>query len=122
MAEASDSALPPDPTAPNDTSGAVQENSTEEDQADPVLETVLSELWSAWSQQRGPLSLARLCKRTGLRMSTLKRFITVLEGTGIVGLSINARGVECASLTETAAADLTANLTSQITSSRSMRS
>lgn len=81
-----------------------------EDEAGLALQAVLAELWSEWSQQHGPLSLARLCKRTGLRMSTLKRFLTALESSALVSLSVNQRGVECAILTEQAAASLGAAL------------
>ena len=93
------------PEVPESSAG-VTSDAAPDDQTDPALEAVLAELWTTWSQQRGPLSLARLCKRTGLRMSTLKRFLTELERCGIAGISINARGVECAALTDTAAASL----------------
>ena len=77
-----------------------------DDAADTVFDAVLAELYAQWAQQLGPLSLARLCKRTGLRMSTLKRLLTTLEASGVVVLSYNAREVECAALTESAAASL----------------
>ena len=101
----SDSAPPLDSTAPDISSGATPEDRAE-DQVDPALAVVLTELWSAWSQQHGPLSLARLCKRSSLRMSTLKRFLTELETCGMVDISVNTRGVECAALTEAAARQL----------------
>lgn len=103
-----DSGSAPAPDAPDSFSDAAPENEPQ-GQMDPALEAVLAELWSEWTQQRGPLSLARLCKRTGLRMSTLKRFLTLLEASDVVCLSTNARGVECASLTEAAAAGLAAD-------------
>jgi len=97
---------------PNSTSAAADPalSAAQEDlsanRIDPALEAILAELWSEAAQQRGALSLARLCKRTGLRMSTLKRFLTALEGSGLVVMSVNARGVECVSLSETLTADL----------------
>jgi hypothetical protein len=91
--------------APGALSGVAPE-AVAQDQTDPALEAVLAELWSAWSQQSGPLSLARLCKRTGLRMSTLKRFLTELERCEIASICVNARGVEAAALTDAAAASM----------------
>jgi len=101
----SDSALPLDSASSDICSDATPEDHAE-DQVNPAVAAVLTELWSAWSQQHGPLSLARLCKRSGLRMSTLKRFLTELETCGIVNISVNTRGVECAALTEAAARQL----------------
>ncbi len=73
---------------------------------DAALEAVLAELCSAPVRQAGPLSLARLSKRTGLRMSTLMRLLTALEASDVVTLSINSRGVQCAALSVNAAASL----------------
>jgi len=73
---------------------------------DAALEAVLAELCSAPVRQGGPLSLARLSKRTGLHMSTLLRLLTALEAADLVVLSENQRGVQCAALTAQAAASL----------------
>lgn len=73
---------------------------------DAALEAVLAELCSAPVREGGPLSLARLSKRTGLRMSTLMRLLTALEASDVVTLSVNPRGVQCAALSAQAAASL----------------
>ncbi|RYU62567.1 winged helix-turn-helix transcriptional regulator [Methylolobus aquaticus] len=38
------------------------------------------------------LSLARLAKRTGLRQSTLRRYLTLLEEAGIVRVTLEEDG------------------------------
>ncbi|MFJ3058574.1 helix-turn-helix domain-containing protein [Herbaspirillum sp. NPDC087042] len=46
----------------------------------------------------GALSLARLSKRTQLRMSTLRRFLSALEEAGVVGVEMNEDGTGSVSL------------------------
>lgn len=65
----------------------------------PELTSILDELYRHGQDKQTPLSLARLSKRTALRMSTLRRFLTALEETGIVTVMLNEDGTGTAMLT-----------------------
>ena len=60
---------------------------------DPGLEAILNVL-SGHAMEAGGrgLSLARLAKRTGLRQSTLRRHLTLLEEAGIVRVTLEEDG------------------------------
>jgi DNA-binding MarR family transcriptional regulator len=61
-----------------------------DDELDPVVLTVLLYLWTAWQESPGkPWSLPKLCKRTELAMSTLRRTLSRLQGAGLVVLTTN---------------------------------
>ena len=77
-----------------------------EDQLDPELIAVMGKMWEIWTESRHrPCSLAKLSKRVGCYMSTLRRHLTVLEDAGVVTVSIREDGTGVATLTE-AGADL----------------
>jgi len=68
---------------------------------DPVLLTVLDQLWRATSKDSArPWSLARLAKQSGLPMSTLRRCLHHLQDCGLVGLLLQDTGSSTVSLTE----------------------
>ena len=52
----------------------------------------------AQEKEGGALSLARLSKRTQLRMSTLRRFLSALEEAGVVKVEMNEDGTGSVSL------------------------
>ena len=54
-----------------------------------IVETLQAD---AEEKEGGALSLARLSKRTQLRMSTLRRFLSALEEAGVVGVELNEDG------------------------------
>ncbi|KAF1041211.1 MAG: hypothetical protein GAK35_03478 [Herbaspirillum frisingense] len=59
----------------------------------PEVLTIVNELQADFERSGGaPLSLARLSKRTQLRMSTLRRFLSALEEAGIVKVELNEDG------------------------------
>ncbi|MBP0600136.1 helix-turn-helix domain-containing protein [Herbaspirillum sp. LeCh32-8] len=61
--------------------------------------TILNELQADYERNDGaPLSLARLSKRTQLRMSTLRRFLSALEEAGVVKVELNEDGTGRAQL------------------------
>ncbi|WP_050462646.1 helix-turn-helix domain-containing protein [Herbaspirillum autotrophicum] len=66
----------------------------EEDAAQlpPEVLRILFELEQDCSRSGAPLSLARLSKRTELRMSTLRRYLTLLEEAGVVSVTLNEDG------------------------------
>ena len=70
-----------------------------QDQLPPELVRILDELYQEHQRSQAPLSLARLSKRTELRMSTLRRFLTALEEAGIATVVINDDGTGNAILT-----------------------
>jgi len=69
------------------------------EQLPPELVRILDELYQEYQRSQAPLSLARLSKRTELRMSTLRRFLTALEEAGITTVVINDDGTGNAILT-----------------------
>lgn len=68
-------------------------------QLPPELMRILDALYQEHQLSQAPLSLARLSKRTQLRMSTLRRILTALEEAGIVTVVINEDGTGTAVLT-----------------------
>jgi len=70
-----------------------------QDQFPPELVRILDELYQEHQRSAAPLSLARLSKRTELRMSTLRRFLTALEEAGIATVVVNDDGTGHAILT-----------------------
>jgi DNA-binding IclR family transcriptional regulator len=71
----------------------------EDNQFPPELLRILDSLYQEYQKSQAPLSLARLCKRCDLRMSTLRRFLTALEEAGIVVVVLNDDGTGTAVLT-----------------------
>jgi DNA-binding IclR family transcriptional regulator len=64
-----------------------------EDALDPGLAAILNVLAAHAMEGTGrDLSLARLAKRTGLRQSTLRRYLTLLEEAGIVRVTLEEDG------------------------------
>lgn len=70
-----------------------------EEQLPLELVRILDELYQEHQRSGAPLSLARLSKRTELRMSTLRRFLTALEEAGIATVVVNDDGTGNAILT-----------------------
>ncbi|WP_034302781.1 helix-turn-helix domain-containing protein [Herbaspirillum sp. RV1423] len=70
-----------------------------QEQLPPELVRILDELYREHQRSQAPLSLARLSKRTELRMSTLRRFLTALEEAGIATVALNEDGTGSAILT-----------------------
>jgi DNA-binding IclR family transcriptional regulator len=65
----------------------------------PELVLILDALQADAERSGGaPLSLARLSKRTQLRMSTLLRFLTALEEAGVIAVVSNDDGTGSAQL------------------------
>ncbi len=60
-----------------------------------IVETLQAD---AEEKEGGSLSLARLSKRTQLRMSTLRRFLAALEEAGVVQVELNEDGTGSVSL------------------------
>lgn len=78
-----------------------QEPLVEADEVDPLVVSILSQLWKAAMTSPGrPWSLARLCKQSEVRMSTLRRYLTALESAEIVSVDIKEDGAGSAFLTE----------------------
>jgi len=65
----------------------------------PELVRILDTLYQEYQLSQAPLSLARLSKRTQLRMSTLRRFLTALQEAGIVTVEVAEDGIGSAILT-----------------------
>ena len=61
-------------------------------QLPPEILRILFELEQDFARNGAPLSLARLSKRTELRMSTLRRYLTLLEEAGVVTVTLNDDG------------------------------
>jgi DNA-binding IclR family transcriptional regulator len=58
---------------------------TNDEELDPVVVTVLLQLWTAWQESPDkPWSLPKLCKRAELAMSTLRRTLTRLAAAGFI--------------------------------------
>lgn len=68
-------------------------------QLPPELVRILDALYQEHQRSAAPLSLARLSKRTDLRMSTLRRFLTALEEAGVATVVVNDDGTGNAILT-----------------------
>ena len=69
------------------------------DEFDPVLLSVLAQLWQA--SRAAPdraWSLAKLSKRAQVPMSDLRRGLTQLQGAGLVAVTAGEDGRECAVL------------------------
>ena len=60
-----------------------------------IVETLQAD---AEEKEGGALSLARLSKRTQLRMSPLRRFLSALEEAGVVKVEMNEDGTGSVSL------------------------
>lgn len=60
-----------------------------------IVETLQAD---AEEKEGGALSLARLSKRTQLRMSTLRRLLSALEEAGVVQVAMNEDGTGSVSL------------------------
>lgn len=61
-------------------------------QLPPEVLRILFELDQDFARSGAPLSLARLSKRSELRMSTLRRYLTLLEQAGVVTVTLNDDG------------------------------
>ena len=72
---------------------------SQEDASADALARILFYLQQECAAHGGGLSLAKLSKRSGLRMSTLRRYLTALEQGGIVTLEIADTGVGRTALT-----------------------
>ncbi|OHX15102.1 hypothetical protein BI343_01685 [Chromobacterium amazonense] len=70
------------------------------EQLDPAIAALLAQLWRAEHASDGPWSLPRLCKQSGLRMSTLRRSLTLLSQLELAALRIDDAGHGEASLTD----------------------
>ena len=69
-------------------------------QLPPELLRILDALFEEYQRSQAPLSLARLSKRSDLRMSTLRRFLTALEEFHIVQVALKEDGTGNVILTE----------------------
>ncbi|QEL54650.1 ArsR family transcriptional regulator [Chromobacterium paludis] len=70
------------------------------EQLDPAIAALLSQLWRAESARDAPWSLPRLCKQAGLRMSTLRRSLSLLDELGLTTMRLDETGQGDARLTE----------------------
>ncbi|WP_289828067.1 hypothetical protein [Crenobacter oryzisoli] len=72
------------------------------DELDQVMIAILAQLWRARAEGKDrPWSLARLCKQANVRMSSLRRYLTLLEDEGLASVDIPEVGSAC--LTESGA-------------------
>lgn len=79
-----------------DSNGAGQFN---DDELEPTIAAVLEQLWEASHEPAGKTwSLAKLSKRVGIPMSTLRRNFTQLEMAGVVDVEIRDDGTGSAAL------------------------
>ena len=63
------------------------------DDIDPALMAILTQLWRAHHEPSGPAwSLAKLAKQTRLPMSALRRLLTGLSDAGLVCVTLNDQG------------------------------
>jgi DNA-binding IclR family transcriptional regulator len=74
------------------------------DELDQAMIAILAQLWRARTEDKDrPWSLARLCKQANVRMSSLRRYLTLLEGEGLASVDIQEDGLGSACLTESGA-------------------
>ncbi|AXE31146.1 transcriptional regulator [Chromobacterium phragmitis] len=71
------------------------------EQLDPAVAALLAQLWRADQAGGRAWSLPRLCKQSGLRMSTLRRCLALLAELELACLRLDESGLGDASLTET---------------------
>jgi IclR helix-turn-helix domain len=90
----------PNPTVGTDVTHAV-EHSPPTDAIDPVIETLLTQLWEAANERDGKIwSLAKLSKRSQIPQSSLRRYLTSLTEAGLVSVTLDEAGLGSSTLTE----------------------
>ncbi|MGC0151241.1 hypothetical protein ACPRNU_02130 [Chromobacterium vaccinii] len=68
-----------------------ESSAPEADQLDPAIAALLAQLWRA-AQDGRPWSLPRLCKQSGLRMSTLRRCLALLAELELADMELDESG------------------------------
>jgi IclR helix-turn-helix domain len=77
------------------------ERSEPMDAIDPVIETLLGQLWEAANERGGKIwSLAKLSKRSQIPQSSLRRYLTSLTEAGLVSVTLDEAGLGSSTLTE----------------------
>jgi hypothetical protein len=77
------------------------ERSEPTDAIDPVIETLLGQLWEAANERGGKIwSLAKLSKRSQIPQSSLRRYLTSLTEAGLVSVTLDEAGLGSSTLTE----------------------